>query len=167
MITELSKILPSFLGEECHVRCFAHTVNLAAKGVLRPFEPKKRKDNDEEIFTNGDLEELQEELQAEFRDLEENGAQETDDDDGFVDVLNEMTALERDEWEAGIVPLRMALKKVSRSTIGHKTNRYITILGNFSWLGTNRELFPLIVIISSIGFLIGLLDWFTNGSAPI
>ncbi|KAE9393958.1 hypothetical protein BT96DRAFT_770318, partial [Gymnopus androsaceus JB14] len=38
MITELSKILPSFLGEECHVRCFAHTVNLAAKGVLRPFE---------------------------------------------------------------------------------------------------------------------------------
>ncbi|KAE9393959.1 hypothetical protein BT96DRAFT_772319, partial [Gymnopus androsaceus JB14] len=36
---------------------------------------------------------------------------ETDDNDGFVDVLNEMTALERDEWEAGIVPLRMALKK--------------------------------------------------------
>ncbi|KAE9404171.1 hypothetical protein BT96DRAFT_935928 [Gymnopus androsaceus JB14] len=101
MITKLSKILPSFLGEECHVQCFAHTVNPAAKGDLRPFEPKKRKDNDKEVLTNNDLEELQEELQAEFRDLEENGAQATNDDEGFVDVLNEMMALERDEWEAG------------------------------------------------------------------
>ncbi|KAE9392696.1 hypothetical protein BT96DRAFT_755137, partial [Gymnopus androsaceus JB14] len=38
---ELPKFIPSFAGANAHVRCFAHTVNLTAKGVLCPFEPKK------------------------------------------------------------------------------------------------------------------------------
>ncbi|KAJ3816596.1 hypothetical protein F5880DRAFT_1455608, partial [Lentinula raphanica] len=38
MIDKLEILLPEFMGKLSHVRCFAHTVNLTAKGVLRPFE---------------------------------------------------------------------------------------------------------------------------------
>ncbi|KAE9389402.1 hypothetical protein BT96DRAFT_755484, partial [Gymnopus androsaceus JB14] len=38
MFEELVKILPTFPGLKAHVRCFARTVNLTAKGVLHPFE---------------------------------------------------------------------------------------------------------------------------------
>ncbi|KAJ3754844.1 hypothetical protein EV360DRAFT_30283, partial [Lentinula raphanica] len=38
MVDELSSLLPNFSGKNSHVRCFAHTLNLTAKGVLWPFE---------------------------------------------------------------------------------------------------------------------------------
>ncbi|KAE9397310.1 hypothetical protein BT96DRAFT_764258, partial [Gymnopus androsaceus JB14] len=38
MFKELPKFLPKFAGTNTQVRCFAHTVNLTAKGVLHPFE---------------------------------------------------------------------------------------------------------------------------------
>ncbi|KAJ3753996.1 hypothetical protein F5878DRAFT_497517, partial [Lentinula raphanica] len=38
LMDELEEILPGFPGRKAHVRCFTHTVNLMAKGVLRPFE---------------------------------------------------------------------------------------------------------------------------------
>ncbi|KAE9388197.1 hypothetical protein BT96DRAFT_759771, partial [Gymnopus androsaceus JB14] len=38
MVEELATLLPRFLGAKVHVQCFAHTVNLAARGVLHPFE---------------------------------------------------------------------------------------------------------------------------------
>ncbi|KAF9059141.1 hypothetical protein BDP27DRAFT_1145882, partial [Rhodocollybia butyracea] len=38
MLEELAKILPNFGGLNTYVRCFSHTVNLTARGVLRPFE---------------------------------------------------------------------------------------------------------------------------------
>ncbi|KAE9384408.1 hypothetical protein BT96DRAFT_765972, partial [Gymnopus androsaceus JB14] len=38
MFEELVELLPNFPGKNAHVRCFSHTVNLTAKGVLRPFE---------------------------------------------------------------------------------------------------------------------------------
>ncbi|KAE9388324.1 hypothetical protein BT96DRAFT_784989, partial [Gymnopus androsaceus JB14] len=55
-----------------------------------------------------------EELQAELKDLEENGEQTRDDLEGFVDVLNEMTEEERQEWNAGVKPIRGALIKTRR-----------------------------------------------------
>ncbi|KAJ3816467.1 hypothetical protein F5880DRAFT_1451145, partial [Lentinula raphanica] len=38
MFPELAELLPNFSGPEAHVRCFAHTINLTAKGILKPFE---------------------------------------------------------------------------------------------------------------------------------
>ncbi|KAJ3753121.1 hypothetical protein EV360DRAFT_5547, partial [Lentinula raphanica] len=38
MLDDLSDHLQNFLGRKMHVRCFAHMINLTAKGVLRPFE---------------------------------------------------------------------------------------------------------------------------------
>ncbi|KAJ3969896.1 hypothetical protein EV361DRAFT_764249, partial [Lentinula raphanica] len=44
MLDELTLHLDDFLGKKRHVRCFAHTVNLTAKGVLRPFEATKKQE---------------------------------------------------------------------------------------------------------------------------
>ncbi|KAJ3965397.1 hypothetical protein EV361DRAFT_756593, partial [Lentinula raphanica] len=41
MVDELSSLLPNFSEKNSHVRCFAHTLNLTAKGVLWPFESTK------------------------------------------------------------------------------------------------------------------------------
>ncbi|KAJ3833428.1 hypothetical protein F5878DRAFT_510233, partial [Lentinula raphanica] len=43
MLDELTMHIPTFMGRKAHVRCFAHTINLTAKGVLRPFEPVRSK----------------------------------------------------------------------------------------------------------------------------
>ncbi|KAF9040321.1 hypothetical protein BDP27DRAFT_1154386, partial [Rhodocollybia butyracea] len=45
MFEELARILPTLGGLKAHVCCFAHTINLTAKGVLRPFKSKKPKNN--------------------------------------------------------------------------------------------------------------------------
>ncbi|KAE9398961.1 hypothetical protein BT96DRAFT_736085, partial [Gymnopus androsaceus JB14] len=52
-----------------------------------------------------------EELQAELKDLEENGEQTRDNIEGFVDILNEMMEEERQEWNTGVKPIRGALIK--------------------------------------------------------
>lgn len=95
---------------------------MTAKGVLRPFEPKK-------LNTSGmSAAEIKaaeiaglvdgtgiDELRAELRNLEENGEQEKDDLEGFVEVLDEMSEDEREEWNEAVQPLRNALVKVCNS----------------------------------------------------
>lgn len=115
MLDELVKILPDFLGKKAHVRCMSHTVNLTAKGVLRSFEPTKTGATDDAGAATGghappDIG-LQE-LYAELRNIEENGDEE-DDVDGFVDVLDQMTVVEREEWYKNVEPVKNALQKVN------------------------------------------------------
>ncbi|KAE9403448.1 hypothetical protein BT96DRAFT_763049, partial [Gymnopus androsaceus JB14] len=43
MFEKLAEILPNLQGKDAQVRCFAHTINLATKGILHPFEPVKLK----------------------------------------------------------------------------------------------------------------------------
>lgn len=113
MLEELVKLLPDFQGLKAHVRCYGHTVNLTAKGVLRPFEPSKAKATESEptVPENIGLEELY----AELKDIEENGDKEKDDVEGFVEVLDEMTEEEREQWHADVEPVKTALYKVSNS----------------------------------------------------
>lgn len=117
MIDELQKILPSFRGRRGHVRCMAHIINLVAKGILRPFEVKKKQTSGSDNNGNGDddspdLASALEELQAQLRDLEENGVCDEDDDDGFVNMLKEMSEGEMSEWTEAVAPIHMALVKV-------------------------------------------------------
>ncbi|KAJ3833743.1 hypothetical protein F5878DRAFT_546022 [Lentinula raphanica] len=94
-----------------HVRCFAHTINLTAKGVLRPFEAGKTQPSEPD---ENESREDMDELASELRDLEENGAQERDDNEGFVDVLNEMSAGERATWQNEVTPVKSALYKTRK-----------------------------------------------------
>lgn len=55
-------------------------------GVLKPFKPAKPKPAEAGSDSSG-----LEELYAELKDLEMNGEQEDDDEEGFVDILNEMS----------------------------------------------------------------------------
>lgn len=119
MIDELKELLPSFLGRRGHVRCMAHTVNLTAKSVICPFDPKQPKNNENDEGNEGGEDGLEsgfgmEELEAELQDLEENGVTDGDNVEGFVDVLNEMTDVEREEWVEAVMPVRKALVKVSQ-----------------------------------------------------
>lgn len=102
----------------------AHTVNLAAKGILRPFDTKiKAKEDSNENSGDSDDEDHAllnlvnglniEQLQAEIQDLEKNGESEKDREDGFVDVFEEMNVAEKTLWVKAVIPLRSALVKVS------------------------------------------------------
>lgn len=120
MLEKIAEILNEFRGKKAHVRCFPHTVNLTAKGVLKPFEPAKPKpaEANSAETTAGDRVPLDdsglEELYAELRDIEANGEQEKDDEEGFVEVLNEMSEAEREQWNKDVQPVRNALNKVSQ-----------------------------------------------------
>lgn len=108
MLEEMVKILPEFLGKEAHVCCFAHTVNLTAKGILRPFEPAKSSTS---MSSDGPGVGLNE-LYAELVQIQEEG-DEDDDTEGFVEVLEDMSDEEREKWQTEVEPVRMALFKVS------------------------------------------------------
>lgn len=109
MFGELVKILPKFLGMKAQVRCFTHTVNLTAKGVLRPFELVKPAAGGSNAPVSPDG---LDELYAELRDIEENGDLDKDDMEGFVEVLKEMTDEEREKWNQNVEPVRTTLFKV-------------------------------------------------------
>lgn len=131
MIDKLKNLLPNFLGRQGHVRCMAHMVNLSAKGILCPFEVKKqtkKKENsndnkstaDDDNDDKAELSELLvgldiEELHAEMQDLEENGECARDNEDGLVNVFEQMTITEKRSWANTVVPLRSALVKVNHS----------------------------------------------------
>ncbi|KAF5355384.1 hypothetical protein D9757_014613 [Collybiopsis confluens] len=107
MLSELPKLLPDFPGLKAHVQCFAHTINLTAKGILKPFEVRKGNVDDVDGVPN---ESTLEELQAELRDIRE-GNMDEDDEDGFAEVLNTMSDEERQEWGEAVKPIRSALYK--------------------------------------------------------
>lgn len=99
MIDELKILLPSFLGRRGHVRCMAHTVNLTAKSILRPFEPKCKESENQENGAEDSLERglEMEELRAELQDIEENRDSGSDNVESFVNVLEEMTDVEKEQ----------------------------------------------------------------------
>ncbi|KAJ3817784.1 hypothetical protein F5880DRAFT_1511492 [Lentinula raphanica] len=108
MVDELSSLLSNFLGKNSHVRCFAHTLNLTAKGILRPFEFTKGQG----VSNNaGDNDMEREELISELHNLEEEGDRGRDNLKGFVNALDEMDAEERATWQNDVAPLKSALFK--------------------------------------------------------
>ncbi|KAF9064512.1 hypothetical protein BDP27DRAFT_1230402, partial [Rhodocollybia butyracea] len=119
MLDELVKLLPDFQGRDAHVQCFGHTTNLTARGVLRPFEPSKLKTTEEGSEPAVPNDDGLEELYAELQDIKENGNKDKDDVEGFVEVLNEMTEQEREQWHENVKPVKTALYKVSAVKAPH------------------------------------------------
>lgn len=117
----------------------AHTMNPMAKSILRPFEPNKLKTDadgnkvdDEDDGLEGGL--AMEELRAELQDLEENVLCEGDDVEGLVNVLDEMTDVEKEEWAEAVMPIRKALVKVRKSSIVYDWQSRNCLIRRFSFL---------------------------------
>jgi hypothetical protein len=119
MITELTKILPSF-SEVGHTWCFLHIVNLIAKSIIKQFDVQKKReeqhlyDAEQELQDNtaeqelhdlaGDVDlEEQQSIEA-MAQLQINGKtsepeKETETDDDVEGWINEMMLLSPAEHE--------------------------------------------------------------------
>jgi len=120
------------------VRCFTHTLNLAAKAILRQFEKAKRKKKnpggeDSQTFDFDDLPSLapieedddkddNDVSEGEKTDLDDLGKMIDDEGDEHLDARNEeeidnlfeaMTVAEQEQWKEQVRLLRSALQKVS------------------------------------------------------
>ena len=117
MIDEISRILPNFGGKETHIRCFLHVLNLVAKAIIKMFDvPKGEKDPNEMSEAETVLAKLAEGIELEE---EETRAQDTgvEDDDDVEDVSRDdvlLTDEEKEEFNEGILPIRLIIVKVSR-----------------------------------------------------
>ena len=99
MIRYLGNSLREFPGASNQTRCFAHTINLIAKSILKPFDGRKTKDLQEFNDTTNALVELDEcDEQAtgngEGKEIEEDEDEDEDNDD------------------EGLEPIKMTLLKV-------------------------------------------------------
>ena len=111
MIEELQEIIPEFAGSASHTRCFLHIVNLIAKSLIHQFDAGK-------MTAKGDheLAELRRELEEEANyqgSADSNEAEKkVDNDEGWVDEIENMTDKEKTELETSIRPVKLALVKV-------------------------------------------------------
>jgi len=127
-----------FRGRARRVRCFAHTLNLTAKAMLRQFEKikkRKKRTDDNEIPDYDDLPLLEpidvpndpadsDDENSDFEDLEDlagmmgeedEGSDEgkvTRDEEEIINVFQTLTIEEQRRWKEGVKPLRTALYKV-------------------------------------------------------
>lgn len=145
MTTEMENILPEFWSVN-RTRCFTHILNLIAKSMLKLFDvqkPKRKAANVDESMSEEERERAQQEaderalaeLDDEERDLlalaqdiddeerttrQENDAddeiQDEDDNDGWVDEVEEMTEEERRKLKNEIRPVSRVLVKVEQAT---------------------------------------------------
>jgi len=77
MTTKLAQTLPTFMGEESHIQCFLHIVNLIAKAIICQFDASK-----------GRLETEEDEEDDEDVDKIDNGGGDNDDNDDDDDNDN-------------------------------------------------------------------------------
>ena len=115
MIEELQVCVPEFAGSVSHTCCFLHIVNLIAKLLLRQFDAKK-------MMVEGDRElaELRRELadeEATFQGRmvgadDDEAVEEVDNDEGWVDEMDNLTDKEKEDLERSIRLVKLALVKV-------------------------------------------------------
>ena len=117
MIACLSDTLNSFPGAANQMCCFAHTLSIAAKAILKQFDvPKGKADEDLDDAAQA-YAELTDELDVEERSVLEFQEVEDDDEDdhpldSWVDFRDGMTEDEVRELDASIQPVRSMLSKV-------------------------------------------------------
>jgi hypothetical protein len=119
MLDNLGEILDDFPGSANQTRCFAHTLNLSAKAIIKQFDVPKTQ-------AGGNLDEAAEALAAMAKDLdlEDRVEQQTreaekDDDDeedrplnAWVDFREGLTEEEVMELDRSVQPVRSTLFKV-------------------------------------------------------
>jgi hypothetical protein len=111
MIEHLGKKLDDFSGGVNQTRCFAHTLNLAAKAIIKQFdEPKTSSDQ---------LDDVAQTLSNMALELENDDEGESEDDKALTDsewnrIREELSDDGFDDWHEAIQPVRTMLFKVHR-----------------------------------------------------
>jgi hypothetical protein len=146
MISKLEELNDAFSGEASLVRCFLHVVNLVAKTTIRLFDPPKKKVNatsssinaDDEASLNADLDKAYQELinlasnieieeantRVELAQVESDGVEDDEEGqselengtEGWIDKLALLSDAERLKLDSQILPVRLAIVKVSHNT---------------------------------------------------
>jgi hypothetical protein len=109
MIDELADLLDDFPGPANQTRCFTHVLNLVVKSIIRQFDSPKSK-------TDKNLNEATNELfslagNLEF-DEDDEGEDEADNVEGWIDERTLMTQEEVEKLDESVEPLRLLLMKV-------------------------------------------------------
>ena len=119
MIDSLAEILDDFPGAPNWTRCFAHTLNLVAKCIMRQFDPpktKKRQGGDgwDKAFVA--LDALADEIESDNNeDDKESESEENEDreiEEGRYDGREEVTAEKVRDLQKMVEPVQCVLVKV-------------------------------------------------------
>jgi hypothetical protein len=117
MVEHLGEVLEKFPGAANQTRCFAHTISISAKAVLKQFDIPKAKHGEVLSAAAQALAALGEELDVEERSEWE--TQEVDDNeqddqplDTWVDFREDLTEEQARELDASVQPVRSMLIKV-------------------------------------------------------
>jgi hypothetical protein len=117
MVAHLSEVLDGFPGAANQTHCFAHTLSIAAKAILKQFDVPKGKNNEvldvaAQAFADltRDLD-IEEQLAWESQEVEDD---DKDDQplDSWVDFRDGLTKEEVGELDTSIQPVRSMLSKV-------------------------------------------------------
>jgi hypothetical protein len=116
LTTELADLVAHFGGPTSRTRCFLHVINLVAKSLIKQFDLPKDIPTDALQLPN--LEMARDTRSENEATIAENGdgdpdAEDADNEDGWVDEINQLTAHERTAFETNIRPIRLMLAKVS------------------------------------------------------
>jgi hypothetical protein len=118
MISELGEILGDFPGAANQTRCFAHTLSISAKAVLKQFDVPKQKEGEVLDKAAQALADLAKGLDLEEREVRE--TQEMDDGeeddrplDTWIDFHEGLTEEQVMALDASVQPVRSMLVKVS------------------------------------------------------
>lgn len=115
MIDSLSELLDDFPGAANQTRCFAHTLSLSAKSILKQFDAPKTNTRDDAAEALADL---YEGLDIDERDeREERQLNDDEEEDKIVnpwdDFRGVMTDEQRKELDESVQPVRSTLVKVA------------------------------------------------------
>jgi hypothetical protein len=116
LTTELADLVAHFGGPTSRTRCFLHVINLVAKSLIKQFDLPKDIATDALQSPNSEM--ARDASSKNEATIAENGdgdpdAEDADNEDGWVDEINQLTAHERTAFETNIRPIRLMLAKVS------------------------------------------------------
>ncbi len=107
MMEELANLLDDFPGPVNQMRCFTHVLNLVIKSIIWQFDSPKLKNNK-------NLNEATNELLSLAGNIEfDEGEDENDNVEGWIDECTLMTPEELEELDKSVEPLWLLLTKVS------------------------------------------------------
>jgi hypothetical protein len=109
--------LPNSFDQVNHVRCFNHTIQLSAKGLLKPFSASVDKNNDTAAADDDDDHNNHNDVPPALKDIEDEedvdeDEEDDDDNDKKEDALNALSAEDREALLENMVAVRSTLDKV-------------------------------------------------------